>query len=140
MKTMLGINGIHNSINGIREAIKHRIRILNPDEETATARMEKNDLPIDATAIQGIITKFSDGNNAELRSWLINFSRTLFRLGIPKDTGTRLLPFFLDGVAKTRYDNLESEEVQTWEQTVEKIMRAFEIPGAGQPKTRKLFG
>lgn len=89
-------------------------------------------------AIQGTVTKFSDGNNAELRSWLIDFSRILFRLGIPKDTGTRLLPFFLDGVAKTRYDNLESEETQSWEKTVEKIMRAFEIPGEREISQQEL--
>ncbi|EFP03919.1 hypothetical protein CRE_28809 [Caenorhabditis remanei] len=80
-------------------------------------------------AVAGHVPKFSKGNTAALRRWLVDYRLALHNLNIKQEAGARILPFFLDGLAKQRYHQLPAAQKATWTDVVENLIRAFEVPG-----------
>ncbi|EFP04507.1 hypothetical protein CRE_23192, partial [Caenorhabditis remanei] len=74
------------------------------------------------------IKKFGEGKSSDLFKWLKDFTKLIYRLGIPRETGTELLPFFLTGTALEKYNTLDERTVKDWERMTKQLMLAHDCP------------
>ncbi|EFP13172.1 hypothetical protein CRE_02722, partial [Caenorhabditis remanei] len=80
-------------------------------------------------AVSGHIPKFKEGNTSALRRWLVEYRCALHNLNIKQEAGAKIMPFFLEGLAKTRFNQLSQEQTNSWDKLVESLIAAFEVPG-----------
>ncbi|EFO94118.1 hypothetical protein CRE_25872 [Caenorhabditis remanei] len=74
------------------------------------------------------IKKFAEGRSSDLHKWLKEYAKLLFRMDIPRETGTELLPFFLSGTALQKYNALDNKVLKDWEKMTKQLMLAHDCP------------
>ncbi|PIC47820.1 hypothetical protein B9Z55_007031 [Caenorhabditis nigoni] len=74
------------------------------------------------------IKKFSEGRSSDLFRWLEEYSKTLFRLEIPRKIGTEMLPFFLSGTALIKYNSIDEAITHDWEKVTQQLMKLHDCP------------
>ncbi|EFO93455.1 hypothetical protein CRE_23127 [Caenorhabditis remanei] len=79
-------------------------------------------------AVSGHIPKFKEGNTSALRRWLVEYRCALHNLNIKQEAGAKIMPFFLEGLAKTRFNQLSQEQTNSWDKLVKNLIAAFEVP------------
>ncbi|EFO94694.1 hypothetical protein CRE_08560 [Caenorhabditis remanei] len=74
------------------------------------------------------IKKFSEGKSSDLHRWLKEYAKLVYRMEIPREVGTELLPFFLTGTALIKYNNLDPKIAKDWERVTKQLMLAHDCP------------
>ncbi|CAO4367100.1 unnamed protein product [Caenorhabditis nigoni] len=74
------------------------------------------------------IKKFSELRFSDLFRWLEEYSKTLFRLEIPRKIGTEMLPFFLSGTALIKYNSIDEAITHDWEKVTQQLMKLHDCP------------
>ncbi|EFO90955.1 hypothetical protein CRE_29046 [Caenorhabditis remanei] len=74
------------------------------------------------------IKKFSEGKSSDLHRWLKDYAKLVYRMDIPRETGTELLPFFLSGTALQKYNALDHKILDDWAKTTKQLMLAHDCP------------
>ncbi|PIC30946.1 hypothetical protein B9Z55_022022 [Caenorhabditis nigoni] len=112
------------------------IRQPTPRNEVATTPRNKPTSQIPtwkqkadlAKTLDPRIKKFSEGRSSDLFRWLEEYSKTLFRLEIPRKIGTEMLPFFLSGTALIKYNSIDEAITHDWVKVTQQLMKLHDCP------------
>ncbi|EGT34582.1 hypothetical protein CAEBREN_30225, partial [Caenorhabditis brenneri] len=109
------------------EEERQRTRIWNTKQAPKTKEIWKEKAEV-MRLLDKRIEKFKDGKTSDLKAWLEEFSKLLFRLDIPSEMGTRLLPFYLSGPALQRFNTIKPEKQLNWYEATKILMELHDCP------------